>query len=118
METCMISIRLAMVALVMPFLFVWQPALLAQGPWYTVLEVTLTATVGLVAIAGFWEGYLFCPTQVVERILMLVAGTLLVLPLPLYATAVGAVLFGYAILTQWRRSKGIAASNLGQVSVN
>ncbi|MDX9861955.1 MAG: TRAP transporter fused permease subunit [Rhodospirillales bacterium] len=117
MKTCLISIRLAMVALVMPFLFVWHPALLAQGPWYVILEVTVTATVGLIAIAGFWEGYLFCPTRSAERVLMLVGGSMLVLPLPLYATAIGAGLFAFVLFTQWRRSKAMRDLTLEQAPV-
>jgi TRAP transporter 4TM/12TM fusion protein len=118
MKTCLISIRLAMVALIMPFLFVWHPGLLAQGPWYEILEVTLTATVGLVAIAGFWEGYLLCPTRGAERGLMLVGGTLLILPLPLYVAALGAALFAVALLTQWRRSRSLPSAVLEQAPIN
>lgn len=59
MRTCLIALRLARVASVMPFLIVWHPARLAQGHWHEILTVTSTAGVGLISIAEFWENDLF-----------------------------------------------------------
>lgn len=118
MTTCGMAMRLAMVALIMPFMFVWSPALLGDGPWYEILEVTLTAALGLIAIGAFWENYLFCRALAAERMGLLVCGVLLVLPLPIYAAAIGAGVFGLILVSQWRRSRARALPTLGEVSAN
>ena len=88
-----------------------NPALLAQGNWYEILEVTLTAAIGLIAIAAFFENFLFFSVKVIERYVLLAAGILLILPVPIYATAAGASLFCVVLFTQWQRSRAILATS-------
>ena len=52
MRTGLIASRLCSVAFIVPFFFMYDPALLMQGEWPNILQVFVTATIGTVALAG------------------------------------------------------------------
>lgn len=104
-KTCFISMRLAMVALILPFMFVYKPALLAQGSFIDIFETAAFAAIGLVAFAAGWEGWLLTSTSWFERALLLLAGVLLIPPLPLWISAVAMAILAVPALLQWRKSR-------------
>jgi TRAP-type uncharacterized transport system fused permease subunit len=54
--------------------------LLLQAPWQIVVEVTIIAALGLVGLAGAITGWLVRRATVVERIVLAVAGVILIHP--------------------------------------
>ena len=72
--------RLCSIAYVVPFLFVFSPALLLIGSWYAVAISIATAIVGAVLLGVGLVGYLFCPIGVLKRLLFLVAAAGLLVP--------------------------------------
>ena len=107
-------------AILVPFMFVLDPAgqaLLLMGSWaklgdanfYQVAEVTLTAIVGIVALAGGLQGWFIVKTNWVERVLMVVGGLLLTYPGSL-TDWIGAALFAVAVAMQWARRKAATAA--------
>jgi TRAP-type uncharacterized transport system fused permease subunit len=66
---------------------------LAAANWWSIAEVTLTAAVGIAALAAGFQGWMLLRTTVLERVMLLVAGFALVYPSAL-ADAVG---FGFAL---------------------
>jgi TRAP-type uncharacterized transport system fused permease subunit len=102
-------------AFVVPFIFVLDPlgsGLLLSIPkgasWLSVLAITVLAMLALVALAGAAEGWLIRKTFVVERLLLLAAGLLLLVPIPLY-DAVGIALLVVVIVVQMMRPRsGVA----------
>lgn len=69
------SVRLGMIGFIVPFFFIFNPALLLTGG--TIGEyifAAMTACIGGVAIAAGLKGYFLRPTYFIERILFLVAG--------------------------------------------
>lgn len=71
---------LAIAGFVVPFMFVYAPALLLKGSLAEVARATITAVLGTALLSSATEGYLFAPCTVVERAVFLVAGLGLIDP--------------------------------------
>ncbi|MGH2374719.1 MAG: TRAP transporter large permease subunit, partial [bacterium] len=68
--------RLALAGIVVPFMFVYSPAMLLQGAGSGEIVLTVaTAIVGVVALAAAVSGYFFAPATLADRV-MLVASAL------------------------------------------
>lgn len=75
------SCRLAIVAYVIPFFFVYNPVLLFQGSLTDLLRASVSAIIGVTAISGALTRYFFIrPLSLVESILLGVGGLLLFSP--------------------------------------
>ncbi|MGE5524938.1 MAG: TRAP transporter permease [Rhodospirillaceae bacterium] len=82
-------------AFLVPFMFVLDPAgsgllltgsfkHLAQANWGSVALVTVTAILGIVALAGGLQGWLLRRTTRLERWMLIIAGLMLTYPAPLF----------------------------------
>jgi TRAP transporter 4TM/12TM fusion protein len=91
-------------AFLVPFMFVLDPAgqglllmgstkALAAANWWSIAEVTLTACVGIAALAGGFQGWALKRTTLAERWMLIVAGFALVYP----STVADAIGFGLVI---------------------
>ena len=60
------AMKFAAAGFIVPFFFVYNPALLFQGPWPEILRAVLTGSIGVVALAASLEGY-FLRTAIVVR---------------------------------------------------
>ncbi len=100
-------------AFLVPFMFVLDPSgtgllltgsfkTLSQANWPSIALVTVTAAIGIVALAGGLQGWLLKRTTVWERWMLIVAGFLLVYPAPA-ADVVGIALVIVVLTTQWLR---------------
>ncbi|MCJ7705222.1 MAG: TRAP transporter fused permease subunit [Desulfobacterales bacterium] len=74
------AIRLSIAAYIVPFIFVYHPALLLQGNVIDVLVAVVTAVIGISLVAIAVEGYLFRPLDWVRRILLCGGGILSLIP--------------------------------------
>jgi TRAP transporter 4TM/12TM fusion protein len=110
-KTMMISWKYALPAFLVPFMFT-QPAGLAMLLRDTTVPeailATVSAAIGITAITTGVGGYLLRATTLVERVLLIVAGLLLLLPTPAGDVA-GFVLFALALALQAlaRRAGGL-----------
>jgi TRAP-type uncharacterized transport system fused permease subunit len=105
------AMRLAIVAYLVPFISIYQPALLWIG---TPTEIIAAAASGLIAIyalsVGF-EGYFVAPIRWWERLIWLAGGFLLFVPKMSYIpTGLALVLVGFALNWPKRRRKGRTAA--------
>ena len=100
-----------MPAFLLPFMFVLDPSgqglllmgstkALAAANWTSIAEVTLTAALGIAAIAGGFQGWAVRRTTALERVLLIVAGVALVYP-GVIADVVGVVLVVAVLAMQW-----------------
>jgi TRAP transporter 4TM/12TM fusion protein len=100
-------------AFLVPFMFVLDPngtgllltgsfKTLASANWPAIAWVTFTAAVGIVALAGGLQGWLFKRTALWERWMLILAGFLLVYP-KAAADAIGFALVVIVVATQWLR---------------
>jgi TRAP transporter 4TM/12TM fusion protein len=74
------SMRIAAAGFIVPFMFVYEPALLAIGDWPEILQAAITATIGCLALAAGLHGYLVRPAAMWERIILVVGAFLLIKP--------------------------------------
>ncbi|MDQ4135521.1 MAG: TRAP transporter large permease subunit, partial [Pseudomonadota bacterium] len=87
-----LACRVAFVAFLLPFVFIWNPALLLQGDALSVGLRVAAATCAVVAFSGVLERYLFGPLTGVLRLATAGIGVLLIVPQP-WTDLAGLVLF-------------------------
>jgi len=117
-KTTLQSWKYTMPAFLVPFMFVLDPSgqgLLLTGSiknfgnadWGAITLVTLTAALGIAALAGAVQGWLFRRAAVIERWLLVAAGLALVYPTVLF-DLIGIVLVAVVCASQYvRRDAGI-----------
>jgi TRAP transporter 4TM/12TM fusion protein len=107
-------------AFLVPFMFVLDPSgqgllltgsikTLANADWLSIAHVTFTAAVGIMALAGGFQGWLFRRTTLAERVMLIVAGVLLVYPKTLFDVA-GFGLVALVLMLQWFHRPAIQTS--------
>ncbi len=105
-------------AFLVPFMFVLDPSgtgllltgsfkTLATANWGSIAVVTFTAAVGIMALSGAFQGWLFSRTPWPERLMLGVAGVLLVYPKTLF-DIIGFVLVAVVLASQWLRREQTA----------
>ena len=106
-------------AFLVPFMFVLDPSgqglllmgstkALASANWWSIAEVTVTAAIGVAALAAGFQGWALKQTTMVERTMLLVAGFALVYPTML-ADLVGIGLVLAALALQYLRHEPASA---------
>jgi TRAP transporter 4TM/12TM fusion protein len=86
-KTTMYAWKYTLPAFIVPFMFTLDPkgiGILLKGSASGVIWTTITAFIGIAALAGGVENWFFKKTKVYERIMLIVAGLLLVYPIALY----------------------------------
>jgi len=80
-ESSIESMRLGLAGYIVPFMFVYGPAMfVAQAPWTETVLALATGSIGTLALAGAVIGYLIRPATWAERGVLLVASLLLIRP--------------------------------------
>lgn len=111
-RTGFIAFRIALAGFILPFIWVYNPALLLDGAWHEVLSVIATAFLGILGLASASQGYLFGPkARIHERLLIGVGAISLIVP-DLMTDLGGLALFVLAIGSRFllRRGKSRAAT--------
>jgi len=88
MRTGFAAMRFGWVAYVIPFLFVYAPSLLMQGPASAIVLAAATAIAGVWLVSIGVVGYLTRPQNAFERLLYVAAGIALVVPADAFRGAV------------------------------
>lgn len=83
--------RLGVVAFIIPFMFVYNPAILLMGNVGSIILNIIQAVIGVIAIAYASSGHIFRKLNPIFRILLLVAGIGLITE-ELYSTLIGAAI--------------------------
>jgi TRAP transporter 4TM/12TM fusion protein len=107
-KTTMYAWKYTLPAFIVPFMFTLDPkgvGILLKGPAMNIIWTTLTAFIGIAALAGGVENWLFKKTTFYERIMLIVAGLALVYPEPLF-DIVGFGLIVVTIISQKLRKEG------------
>ena len=104
------AMKFAAAGFIVPYFFVYSPALLFQGAWPEVLRAVLTGTLGVVALAAGLEGQLLRPATWLERGVLVAAAFLLIDP-GLTTDLIGLALLGGAVVLQKLRPAGTPASD-------
>ncbi|MEJ7667879.1 MAG: TRAP transporter fused permease subunit [Casimicrobiaceae bacterium] len=113
-KTTLQSWKYTVPAFLLPFMFVLDPSgqglllmgstkALAVANWWSIAQVTLTAAVGIAALAAGFQGWALKRTTLLERSMLLIAGFALVYPSAV-ADAIGFGLVIAALAMQYFRS--------------
>ena len=74
------AVKIGAAGFIVPYMFVYEPALLMIGDWTTTVHATITASIGCLTIAAGLHGYLLRACAAWERALLIVAALLLIKP--------------------------------------
>lgn len=81
MKTALNATNLAIGAFIIPYIFVFSPAMLMiNTDLMGILSISMSAIIGMFAISAALEGYVFRKESIVERILFAIAGFSCVIP--------------------------------------
>lgn len=109
MRTGVTATKLALTGFVIPFMFVYGPALLLRGEPVEVFWAVVTATLGVIALAAGLEGWLLVLATWPERAILVGAAFALIKP-GLATDALGLAGFVLVYALQWMRFKGKRAA--------
>ncbi|MBM4439700.1 MAG: TRAP transporter permease [Candidatus Rokubacteria bacterium] len=108
MATAWQAMRLGAVLYIVPFMFVYSPALLMMGSATEIVLAVIPAAAGVFCLAAALQGWLRTRATLFERVLLGSAAVLFIVP-SLVADGVAVALVAAAYGLQWmRRSPGIA----------
>jgi TRAP-type uncharacterized transport system fused permease subunit len=74
------AVRTGAAGFIVPFMFVYEPALLAIGDWPDILHAAVSASIGCLTLAAGLYGYLIRPALMWERALLVAAALCLIKP--------------------------------------
>jgi TRAP transporter 4TM/12TM fusion protein len=99
-STGLAAVRLGATGFIVPFMFVYGPSLVFVGSWEEILTTLLSASIGVVGLAGGLHGWFLTSARPWER-LALVAGALLLIKPGIYTDVLGLVLL--AVVGAWQK---------------
>ena len=115
MDTSWAAVKLGLTGYIIPFMFVFAPSLLLMGDFFTVALAAVTASVGVICLAGGLHEYFFLgPARRWERVLLIIAALVLIKP-GWMSDVVGVVLIALILISQrWLRPSGAASGGTVQ----
>ena len=100
------AVRIGAAGFIVPFMFVYEPALLMIGPWTEVLPAVASATIGCVLLAAGLYGYLLRECSLWQRLALVAAALMLIKPG--WATDLAGIVLVSVVLVAQRRSARLA----------
>lgn len=106
-KTGLAAVRIAATSFIVPFMFVYEPALLMIGDWPTIIWSSITAGIGVLLFAAGLHGYFLTHSKHWQSAALVVGGLLLIEP-GLVSDSIGAALAALVMVTQrYARSQAI-----------
>jgi TRAP transporter 4TM/12TM fusion protein len=93
------ALKIGFAGFIVPFMFVYEPALLMIGDWPTILSSCVSASIGVVLFAGGLHGYFLTAAVPWQRACLIAAGMCLIKP-GMITDTIGAALAVAVIATQ------------------
>ncbi len=111
MKTGINATKLAIAAFIVPYIFAYSPAMLFENiaGWIQVVQIIISALIGLFGIAAALNGFLMCKIPAVLRILLAGGGLAMMIPGTL-TDVIGIVILGSVILYQYLSRKRTSIS--------
>ena len=106
------SVRLGIVAFVLPFMFVYQPSLLMQGTFSEVIVSMITAVIGAYFLAIAMEGWFRRRLLYWERVSFGLVGLISIYP-GMYTDIVGFVMGALLMIYIYRRTSTSTVNKAG-----
>jgi len=103
------AMRVAAPAYIVPFMFVYEPALLMEGDVTLILTSVISATIGVIALAGGLFGYFVGVCALWHRAFLLAGAMLLIKP-GLLTDAIGGALLAAVLIAQLLQRKSASTA--------
>jgi TRAP-type uncharacterized transport system fused permease subunit len=100
-ESGWIAMKIGVAGYIVPFMFVYEPALLMVGDTWSTIRAFATASIGCMAIAAGLHGYFLGPTGLWQRVVLIAGALCLVNPAPI-TDFIGVALLAIVAAVQWR----------------
>ena len=95
---------IAFVTFLIPFVWIYEPSLIFQGPLSgTIINFALCA-ISIVALAAGVMGYLFTNVNIIERVLYFISGISIIIPETI-STIVGLILLAILAAVNYMKRK-------------
>ena len=104
MKTGFTSMKLGVVAFIVPVMFVYEPSLLWQGSLLSSATATVTAIIGVIGLSGALQNWLLRTCTLPERLLLLIGGLSLFYP-GLITDLIGFACMSFVITCQHMRNR-------------
>jgi len=103
------AVKIGAAGFIVPFMCVYEPALMMIGEWPQIIQAFCTASAGVLLFAAGLHGYLVTRASLWQRALLIVAGLLLI-DAGLVTDIVGAVLALIVVVSQWATRKAAVST--------
>ena len=102
------AVKIGAPGFIVPFMLIYEPALLMIGPWPKIIQAFVTASFGILMFAGGLHGYFLTVANYWQRGALIVGGLLLIDP-GFVTDVFGVVLASVVIASQWFERRRAAA---------
>ena len=99
LDVAFTAVRLGLIAFIVPFMFVYEPSLLARGDAYTILTTLVTSVIGVLALGSALQGLLLGTPQNIFLRLCLFGGALCLIKPGLITDLMGAAFIVPSLLS-------------------
>lgn len=113
MRTGFTAFRIGIAAYIMPFIFVFNPALILLGQPTELLIAVPSALIGAIALAGASTGWLLIETNYIEKLVLGISAILLIKP-GVVTDLIGVVLLLIVLASQRRKQAVLKDYGLGR----
>jgi TRAP transporter 4TM/12TM fusion protein len=93
------AMRVGAAGYIVPFMFIYEPALLMIGPWYVTAVALASAVIGVIVLAASLHGYLIAALSMWQRVVLFATAILLIAP-ELVSSIVGLVVLVAVAINQ------------------
>ena len=100
------AMRLALIAYIVPYFFVFQPVLIWQGNFLNILWAFFTAVLGCIALGSGLMGQMLGPLGIFSRLLLVGGGFALIKP-GIYTDLFGMVVLSVILVLQFLKKKNL-----------
>lgn len=102
MPTGIEAFKLALSGFIVPFVFIYQPALLLNGTTWEIIRITGLTVLAIFCLSIAIVGYFRAKINLLQRAVLLVASIMLILPIDMlepvgFALAVGGLIWSYLV---------------------
>ena len=103
------AVKVGAAGFIVPFMCVYEPALLMIGSWPAIIQAFVTSSIGIALVAAGLHGFLLMRASMWQRTVLVVAGLLLVDP-GLITDIIGFLLAVLVIAVQWFERRNAPAA--------
>jgi len=116
LKTGLEACKVGFAGFVVPFMFVYNTALLGEGGFVSVLSCTISAAIGVIAVSSAFQRYFLCDNDFLDTVLLLVGGLCTIVPERI-SDFIGLALLAAVVVKQLARRKkqGTAQKNFNQI---